>query len=671
MVERWNKFVVLIKKRPVFLLLLVLLFFLPFLDGGTHFAAETLLLILPLPFFLLGTATKEINWKKFFGWPIIFWLAFLVFVGISVINSASLLFSIPAFFQLLAIFLFFNLFLLTTSKDSLQHAAWLVFIVSFLLCLLSFHYLLPWTEKPAEMNLVYATYGHSHLADYLLLVIPFVLALFITSQKKRGLFASLLIFYLVCFVLTFSRGAFLVLPMVVLLMVVLVRPQSSLKKLLSWLLILIPLGLLLLVLVFSLSSFGTKAKLVQPRHWLVKQLVKPEFQAKRLDYWQQALEGFKERPFFGFGWGTFEIVALRFQKEIAGWSNYTHNFYLQVLGEAGILALFGFLSFLFLSLQRIWQLLMKNKRNPFLLGGFGAILASSLHSLVDYDWHFPAVFLTFLFLLANLLAWRYQSTKKILSLKLTKGFLIGLSILVFGFGWVQLAGEYFYQKGDYQKPLILSPWPVVRARKMGDKIFEKDFVQGEEIGQKLISLSSQDPSMNYWLADKYYYRGEQGKAAEYYQKAINYNPLGNHYLYQRLGEIYGQLGEEEKREKLYQSFAEKLVKTKAFQKKDDRRARDLYLIGEDYFNQGRLEEVVFWWKKAIEGAPEWSYFHLELASLYMSLVEPGQAEAVLNNCLNFHHPKAHCQQYLERLSKKIDFEPPGYWRSRILAITDQ
>lgn len=658
------------RQQPVFSILLVFLFLLPFLDGGTHFAAETLLLILPLPFFLLGTATKEINWKKFFGWPIIFWLAFLVFVGISVINSTNQLFSIPAFFQLLGTFLFFILFLLTAGKEDLKYAVGLVLVVSFLLCLLSFYYLFPSSVKPAPMNLVYATHGHSHLADYLLLVIPLALALFLTAKKKKSrlFYGGLLTFFFINFILTFSRGAFLVLPLIILLLIFLLKPKTIAKKLASWLLVLIPIGLLLLILFFSLSSFGLEAKLSQPQHWLVKQLVKPEFQAKRLEYWQQALEGFRTRPLFGFGWGSFEIVALRFQRSTAGWSNYTHNFYLQTLAEAGIFAVLSFLGFLFLSLQRIWQLLMKNKRSPFLLGGLGAIVASCLHSLLDYDWHFPAVFLTFLFLLANLLAWRYQNNKKILSLKLTKGLLIGLSILVFGFGWVQLAGEYFYQIGDYQKTLILSPWPVVSARKMGDKIFEKDFAQGEEIGQKLISLSTQDPSMNYWLADKYYYRGEPGKAAEYYQKAINYNPFGNHYLYQRLGEIYGQLGEEEKREKLYQSFAEKLVKTKAFQKKDDRRARDLYLIGEDYFNRGRLEEVVFWWKKAIEGAPEWSYFHLELASLYMSLVEPGQTEAVLNNCLNFFHPKEHCGQYLERLSKGEDFEPPGYWRSKILEI---
>lgn len=671
-IARFKKF---FKENPVLFLLFIILGILPFLDGGTNVAAEVLILILPLPLFLLSLASGEIRFERLPRWLILSWLAFVVFVAASVITSTSQLFSIPAFFQLLAIFLFFNLFLLTTGKDGLKQVVWLVFIVSFLLCLLSFHYLLPWMEKPASgMNLVYATYGHSHLADYLLLVIPFALALFLDAKgaKKRRselLFGGLLIFYLLSFVLTFSRGAFLVLPPVILLLILLYKPKTAVKKFLSWLFVLIPIGLLLLILIFSLSSFGIDAKLAQPGHWLVKQIVKPEFQAKRIDYWRQALEGFRARPLFGFGWGTFEIVALRFQRETAGWSNFTHNFYLQVLAEAGIFALLAFLGFLGLSLSRLWQLVKKNRKNPLLLGGFGAILASSLHSLVDYDWHFPAIFLTFLFLLANLLAWRSRGVKEILSQKFTKGLLIGLSILVFVFGWVQLAGEYFYQKGDYQKALALSPWPPVRARKMGAKVFEKDFAQGEQIGQKLISLSPQDPSMHYWLAEKYYYRGNLGKAAEYYQKAIEYNPLGNYRLYQRLGEIYIKIGQKEKKDELYQFFSQNLDKVKV-EKEDKILAKTLYQIGQDYLKEGKKEETLFWWQKAPAWAPWWSYFYIEVANLYIELGDLHKAEEVLNNCLNFFHPREHCQEYLDRLSKGESFESPGFWRSQILGIPE-
>ncbi|MBU3956758.1 O-antigen ligase family protein [Patescibacteria group bacterium] len=662
----------LFKQRPFFFLLLGILSILPFLDGGTHFAAEVLILILPLPLFLLGIATTEVQFKRLPNWLVISWLTFLFFVALSVINSTSQIFSIPAFFQLLAVFLFFNLFLLTSSKENIKCAIWLVFIVSFLLCLLSFHYLLPWAEKPAEMNLVYATYGHSHLADYLILVIPFALTLFLTAKKEQPklLFGGLLTFYLISFIMTFSRGAFLVLPLVILLLIFLLKPQKAPERLISWLLILIPLGVLLLILIYSLSSFGIEAKLAQPQHWLVKQLIKPEFQAKRIDYWLQAWEGFKARPLFGFGWGTFEMVALRFQRETAGWSNFTHNWYLQTLAEAGIFALFGFVCFLFLSLRHLWKSIKKSPKDPLLIGGFGAILASSLHSLVDYDWHFPAIFLTFLFLLANLVG---REEKRENNLKFNKFYqwgLIFLSFLVFVFGWSQVIGEYFYQKGDYQKALLISPWPPVRARKMGTEIFEKDFAQGERVGLKLISLSSQDPSMHYWLAEKYYYRGDLEKAAEYYQKAIIYNPLGNFRLYQRLGEVYDRLGEEKKKDELYQFFSQNLDKVKV-EKEDKSLAKTLYQIGQDYLKEGKKEETLFWWQKAPAWAPWWSYFYIEVANLYIELGDLHKAEEVLNNCLNFYYPKEHCQEYLDRLSKGESFELPGFWRSKILDIPEK
>jgi O-antigen ligase len=673
----------LFKQKPAFFLSLILLGILPFLDGGTHVVARVLILIFPLPVFLIGIASGEIQFKKLPKWLNLFWWAFLFFIGLSVINSASLLFSLPEFFQLLAIFLFFNLFCLISDKESLKYAAWLVFIVSFILCLLSFHYLLPWTGRPAPMNLVYATYGHSHLAGYLLLVIPLCFAQFLLVKKKNlKLFSGgLLILYLISFVMTFSRGAFLVLPLVVLLLILLLRPKTALKKLAGWSLVLVPLGLILLILIFSFSSFGIEKKLEEPRHWLIKQLVKPEFQAKRLDYWQQALEGFKARPFFGFGWGTFEIVSLRFQRVNLGWSSFTHNFYFQVLAEAGIFAFLSFLGFLFVSFDYLWRLVRKNLSNPLLVGGAGAILASSFHSFFDFDWHFPAVFLTVLFLLANLLSRPLASRGGRLACagrevpplrwrKICQGGLIFLAFLVYIFCSTQVAGEYFYFKGDYQKALLFSPWPSLRVRRIGDKIFERDFVHGEKIALRVISFSQEDPLMSFWLADKYFDDGQLEKAADNYEKAIIYNPLGNYHLYSKLAEIYAQLGKEEKKDELYQFFRQKLEETQAYRKVSNRLAKILYFIGKDYLEQGEDQEVIFWWESSTKAAPEWSYFYVDLACLYYSLGETDQVKAVLDNCLSFYHPKEHCQEYMRKLEKNLGFEPPGFMHEEILAIPD-
>ena len=61
---RITSFERLFKQKPVFFLLIGTLGILPFLDGGTSLAAEVLILILPLPLFLLGLASGEIRFTS-------------------------------------------------------------------------------------------------------------------------------------------------------------------------------------------------------------------------------------------------------------------------------------------------------------------------------------------------------------------------------------------------------------------------------------------------------------------------------------------------------------------------------------------------------------------------------------------------------------------------------
>jgi O-antigen ligase len=146
----------------------------------------------------------------------------------------------------------------------------------------SFYYLLPGAAKPPTgMNVLYASYGHSHLADVLLLSLPLALAFFLKAKNRRHeiLLSLLILLYIVALVLTFSRGAFLVLPFVVLFLLFLAKPRLPSQKFLSWLAILLPIGLIGLIGIFSKSD-RLEAKLNQPQNWLVKQLVKPNFRPK-------------------------------------------------------------------------------------------------------------------------------------------------------------------------------------------------------------------------------------------------------------------------------------------------------------------------------------------------------------------------------------------------------
>lgn len=659
--------------NPVFYLLLILLYFLPFLDGGTSFLARSLIFLLPLPLFLLGLLTKSLNFDALPKKIIWLWLAFLGAAVISTIFSGSLLLSIPELFRLFAYFLFFVLFLLTMREGNMKAIFFMLLLSSFSLCVWSFICLLPGTEKPSSgMNLMYANFGHNHLADLLLLFIPFLLAIFFSAKgKKQTIFlGGLTFFYLLSFSLTFSRGAFLVLPLAILFLLLLIKPEGLVKKIGGWMLVWLPIGLFTAILLLSRQSFLVEMKIVQPNHWLLKQVVKPDYDAGRTEYFRQALLGFQARPFFGFGPGTFEAVAFRFQNLQAVWSNYAHNFYLQILAEEGILAFVVFMAFLISCIRESWKHVVKNRNDPFLVGAFAAVLASALHSALDFDWHFPAIFLIFLLILANLLV--FSASKRLEKLGRLGGLgkygVVVLSFFVFLFGQAGIVSEYFYAKGDFKESLFLSPWPPVRVREEIDKIFAKRFSEGERFAKVVLTLSKDDPSMYSWLGDKYFNHDEPEKAAEYYRKSIVGNPLGNLVLYKRLVEIYRKSGKEEEKEKLYQFLAGSL-KNGVF-KDDNSMAKFLYSFGEEYLQEGRTKEAVFLWDQAKNASSQWSYFHLELASLYYSMAEKDKAKEVLLGCLRFKYPREHCWDFISNKSENMGLEPPGFWKEKIMAIPE-
>jgi len=220
-------------RNPVFYILLFLLYLLPFMDGGTSFWSARLIFLLPLPLICIGLATKTLNFQNLPRKIIFVWLAFLGFILVSTFASGSKIVSVPVLFHFLAYFLYFALFLLTAKENNLKNIIVLLLAVSGGLIVLSFLSLWSGTVKPiSEMNLFYANYGHSHLADYLLLVIPFLISLFFLAKERKSLFiwGGLSALYFLCFILTFSRGAYVILPLVVAFLFFLIKPKDVLRR---------------------------------------------------------------------------------------------------------------------------------------------------------------------------------------------------------------------------------------------------------------------------------------------------------------------------------------------------------------------------------------------------------------------------------------------------------
>jgi O-antigen ligase len=88
--------------------------------------------------------------------------------------------------------------------------------------------------------------------------------------------------------------------------------------------------------------------------------------AVRLDLWNHAVELFEKYPIFGVGFGGFELTV-PIKTEIKN----THNLYLKILSEQGIIGLSLLLLVFFMALKS-GQKLYKVSKTPFQKGlGFG------------------------------------------------------------------------------------------------------------------------------------------------------------------------------------------------------------------------------------------------------------------------------------------------------------
>ena len=520
--------------------------------------------------------------------------------------------------------------------------------LGFFLSLLSFWYLFFPPIGISGMNLVYGVYGHSHIADYLLLSIPITIGFLI--EKKGSKLALVLTLALgietIAMILSFSRGAIGILLVVVTFLVLWYQRHAQKRQIL---LLAIICSLIAAVIITTLLPLD-KTKTLDSR---------------RINYWSYALDGFKERPLVGFGPGTFEIIALKYH-ESRDWTNFAHSFYLQTLSESGIFSLLAFIGFLLLSLRKRLVRLGEDP-SPILIGAIVAVLASSFHSFVDYDWHFPAVFLTFLFLLALIV----RPIPDDRPARFPKGhrvflaLLISLSLPPFIFGLSRIGGEYFSWTHNYKMALTLSPWPPHRFRQLGDGLIKQKKGSAHSLEARYKFLIGDDPATNYWLGDHFVEENDYRKAITYYRKALDYNPLGNYMLYDRVAKLYDLLKDQKGKWEFYNWLTVRLGKTNNFKNSGNGLGKAFYFIGDDYLKHRDYQKALYWWQKATEALPQWSYVYLEVASIQYKTAHSQAVERTLLKCTQFFFPKMHCQAYFKK-----PLESPGYWRDKIRLISE-
>jgi|GEM_PF-2902914 len=217
---------------------------------------------------------------------------------------------------------------------------------------------------------VTGSFGNAaYFASYAIFNIFWAVILFYNQNKwdwKKYFFLAYLLLGISVLLFTETRGAIIGLAGGLTLFFILfnwLKEHSGQRK--KWL-IFAPIIILLLfvgsVYIFRDNSFLNKVA------WF-KRLTTISINAStaqsRLMVWDIAWQGWKQKPFLGWGWGQFEaIFNYNFNPAMYNqepWFDHAHNVYLEVLSTTGIFGLLLYLSLFVCSLYYLWLAFKRGK----------------------------------------------------------------------------------------------------------------------------------------------------------------------------------------------------------------------------------------------------------------------------------------------------------------------
>lgn len=316
------------------------------------------------------------------------------------------------------------------------------------------------------MNILYASYGHNHLAALLVLLAP--LSWWWTTKygkpHKRNWVLLIPIFFVVMLLTSFARVA------TVIGVIQLIFICYALRRQMIWRTVRPILSVLLVLFGFVLVTYAffSVAHLINPAFtcplpgW-EKRLCKPIEQESRPAYWYQAIQVIKDNIWIGAGPGTFGIANKKYQYRKANQSAYAHNAFLEQAAETGMI---GGTIFLLLMSALIFYAWHKNvvggKNFNWYTAIFIGLVSIYTNALFDFDWSFLGVFILTVFLLSLLCS--VDAKRKLTAAKsVISQFQVWLTVIVMHVNVVlllALALLYVYTNYLIQQGNLLKAWQI-------------------------------------------------------------------------------------------------------------------------------------------------------------------------------------------------------------------
>ena len=104
---------------------------------------------------------------------------------------------------------------------------------------------------------------------------------------------------------------------------------------------------------------------------------------QRKSYWKETLSTIKTHPIKGTGMGKFYLPTSN--------TLYTHNSYLQMWAETGILSILNFLGLILVFIKKSLLIINVKKENYYLLGISISGMSFLLHNIIDFSLFIPQV----------------------------------------------------------------------------------------------------------------------------------------------------------------------------------------------------------------------------------------------------------------------------------------
>ena len=245
----------------------------------------------------------------------------------------------------------------------------------------------------------------NHLAGLLEMIGVFSLS--IACWGRWPVWLKLLTLYgaAVCYgglIITGSRGGYFsagagVITVAALSLIVLWRAGSTVFVRLGGATLIVAALVISVVLILARGSFFVSERTGQGG-------LENEAYNRRFDMWRSAIQEWQLQPITGTGSGTYLFYGRQFRAESTNKDPvYTHNDYLQLLAEYGLIGAATFLLFLLSHLYAGWRNFQRlgpkrvivstrlfSNALALQIGALGAVAVIVVHSIVDFNLHVPA-----------------------------------------------------------------------------------------------------------------------------------------------------------------------------------------------------------------------------------------------------------------------------------------